>query len=91
MMDLRQLEVQVARQDERMEALVEKFTTAVGELRDAFKEHIAEDRAAHARVETLVTRVDVQAKVTRRLWTIAITGAGAGSAIVAAASHLLGH
>ena len=90
-MDLQQLQIQVARQDERMEALVEKFTTAVGELKDAFKEHVKEDRAVHARVETLVTRVDVQTKVTRRLWAIATTGALSGSAIVAAASHLLGH
>ena len=90
-MDLQQLEVQVARQDERMEALVEKFTTAVGELRDVFKEHTAEDRAAHARVDALALKVDVQTKVTRRLWAIATTGALSGSAIVAAASHLLGH
>lgn len=69
------LETTVARQDERIKAIVGAIDRGFGELKQALKEHALEDEAVAARVAVVAEQVRVNAEevrikaaASRRIW-----------------------
>jgi hypothetical protein len=79
-----ELDVQVARQDERIQAIREELRAGFSRLEGALREHSAEDRAAHNRISALEARDNRMAGA----WKFAIILALSVSGAVEMISHL---
>jgi hypothetical protein len=81
------IEIQVTRHNEQIKAIVDQFDKGITRLEAALLKHADDDATAHAKTDALAVAVDVQAKVSRRLWGIVTAAAVAGNGIATAAVH----